>query len=76
MSKLLYIKQLELLLLSCRRTLDENNITIPEQTLEFIDAVTYANDHLDAVDLLDTIEIIKEEIEKQLPYYLEEDYNA
>lgn len=74
MSKLLHIKQLELLLLSCRRTLDENNIDIPKQTLEFIDKVTYANDHLDAVDLLDTIEIIKEEIEKQSPYYLEEEY--
>lgn len=70
MSKLLYIKQLELLLLATRHTLRAANIEISDEINDFVDTVTYAND-LDVTDLLDTLEILKEEIEKQAPDYLE-----
>lgn len=69
MTKLLYIKQLELLLLAARYTLRNENIELSPELDEFVDTVTYAND-LDVTDLLDTIEILKEEIEKQAPDYL------
>jgi len=70
MSKLLYIKQLELLLLATRHTLRNENIELSPEIDDFVDTVTYAND-LDVTDLLDTLEILKEEIEKQAPDYLE-----
>lgn len=73
MTKLLYIKQLELLYLSCISTLRSANIEFSEKHEKMLHLITQHNDHLSEVDLLDTLDILHEEITKQDPYPVYED---
>ena len=65
-SNVMHHEQLKLLIISVFHTLDQNDLLneVDENTIDFVANLIHHNDNLNAVDLLDTIEILKNEIEK------------
>lgn len=65
-SSVMHHEQLKLLIISVFHTLEQNDLLgdVNENTIEFVENLIHHNDNLNAVDLLDTIEILKSEIQK------------
>mgnify|MGYP003468466573 CR=1 FL=1 len=65
-SDVMHHEQLKLLIISVFHTLEQNDLLneVDENTIEFVENLIHHNDNLNAVDLLDTIEILKTEIQK------------